>query len=71
LTFTVELSTKTKVLLSQTGAASGGSGPNAVLCKTGGVLLNVLEQPRLENFSAGHNWEQFVHNKNHFEKSNF
>ena len=35
-----------------TGAALGGAGPNAVLCKTCSVFLCVLEQPRVDNSSA-------------------
>jgi hypothetical protein len=35
------------------GLALGDAGPNAVLCKTCSVLLYVLEQPRVDNFSTG------------------
>jgi hypothetical protein len=38
----------------------GGSGPNAVLCKTCSELLFVLEQSRVDNSSHGLNWEQLV-----------
>jgi len=41
----------------QAGPALGGAGPNAVLFKTGNVLLCVLEQPRVDNSSA----EPFKH----------
>jgi hypothetical protein len=34
-------------------SALGGSGPNAVLCKTCSVLLCVLAQPMVDNSSAG------------------
>ena len=49
------------------GPALGDAGPIeiiiiAVLCKTTVccVLLCVLEQPRVDNFRAGPNWEQLV-----------
>ena len=35
-------------------------GAPIVLCKTCSVLMSVLEQPRVDNSSAGANWEQLV-----------
>ena len=43
-------------MLFQVAPALGGVEPNAVLCKTCSVLLCVLEQPRVDNCSAGPNW---------------
>jgi hypothetical protein len=43
-----------------TGPAFRDAEPNAVLCKTCSVLLCILEQPRIDNSSAGPNWEQLV-----------
>ena len=37
----------------------GGADP-VVLCRTFSVLLCVLEQPRVDNYNAGPNWEQLV-----------
>jgi len=40
------------------GPALGGAGSNTVLCKTCSVnvVLCVLEQPTVDNYSVGHNW---------------
>jgi hypothetical protein len=42
------------------GLALWGTRPKDVLCKTCSVLLFVLKQPRVDNSSAGPNWEQLV-----------
>jgi len=45
---------------SETGPVLGGVRPNAVLCKTWSGLLCVLEQPRVDNSSAGPNWSNWL-----------